>query len=69
MHPEKPSKPQQVADYIRELTAELAKMAHKSHLEGLAHLLEVTSLEAQCLEQGRSSAFDRAHSTPAARTN
>ena len=43
----------QVAEYIRELTAELTRMANSANCRSLSYLLAITSLEAKKLAQRR----------------
>jgi hypothetical protein len=42
----------QVAEYIRELTVELTRMASSANCRSLTYLLAITSLEAKKLAQG-----------------
>jgi hypothetical protein len=42
----------QVAEYIRELTAELTRMASSANCRSLTYLLAITSLEAKKLARG-----------------
>jgi hypothetical protein len=41
----------EVAEYIRELTAELTRMANSANCRSLSYLLAITSLEAKKLAQ------------------
>lgn len=56
----------QSAEYIAQLTDELAKLARRSRLDLLAYLLDIASLEARtAAERIRASPADREEPRPA----